>query len=263
METGTPHPALNGLIGAYQGYDHVLDPAAVHFGLPSPGATLVVEFDAPLDIAWLSKRERTLLHCSVSGLHTSAVVVHTHGRQYGVHVNISPAGFRRLLGLPIATLTETTADLGDVLPGRGLHERLAALDDWPARYRLLDEVFLHALDRGRAMVPADLRAVQTLVGRARGGIGVSELAGHVGYSRRRLLARFRSEFGVGVKEYSRIVRFTYAHRMALTGRPLAQVAHLAGFADQAHLSREWRVFAGRTPRATLAEVFPLAEAGGV
>jgi AraC-like DNA-binding protein len=37
------------------------------------------------------------------------------------------------------------------------------------------------------------------------------------------------------------------------GRPLAEVATRCGFADQAHLNREWQQLAGSTPREWLAQ----------
>ena len=61
----------------------------------------------------------------------------------------------------------------------------------------------------------------------------------------------RAEFGVTPKEYQRLVRFEAARGRLVAehrgGAALAAVAAASGFADQAHLTREWRAMAGCTP----------------
>jgi AraC family transcriptional regulator len=65
------------------------------------------------------------------------------------------------------------------------------------------------------------------------------------------LARvFRRAYGVPVTEYARGLRVrAAADRVASTALPLARVALEAGFADQAHLTRELRRATGLTPGA--------------
>ncbi|HLM69466.1 MAG TPA: AraC family transcriptional regulator, partial [Longimicrobium sp.] len=65
------------------------------------------------------------------------------------------------------------------------------------------------------------------------------------------LARaFRRAYGVPVTEYARRLRVrAAADRVASTGLPLSRVALEAGFADQAHLTRELRRETGLTPGA--------------
>ena len=76
---------------------------------------------------------------------------------------------------------------------------------------------------------------------------VADVAEQVGWGRRRLLEQFRAEVGVGPKEAGRIVRFDRSRRLLDAGIPLAEVADRAGYADQAHLSREYARLAGRSP----------------
>ena len=81
------------------------------------------------------------------------------------------------------------------------------------------------------------------------------MARDVGWSRRRLHERFTGEFGVAPKEAARLHRFDHARRLVDAGRDLAAVAFEAGFADQAHLSREWRALTGRAPTQTRASAY--------
>ena len=68
-------------------------------------------------------------------------------------------------------------------------------------------------------------------------------------SRQRLSAAFAGELGLGPKTLAAIGRFQHALREVEVrpSRPWAEVAEAAGFADQSHLHRAFRRFAGLTP----------------
>jgi AraC-like DNA-binding protein len=51
---------------------------------------------------------------------------------------------------------------------------------------------------------------------------------------------FRNEFGLPPHAYQNQLRVHYARSLIRSGRPLAQVAQMAGFADQSHLVRQFR-----------------------
>jgi AraC-like DNA-binding protein len=101
----------------------------------------------------------------------------------------------------------------------------------------------------------------------RGRMRIGELAERVFLSRRRLSTLFAAEFGLTPKEAARTMRFT--HAVARIGEgvrggtlDLAGVAAECGFADQPHLAREFREFAGTSPTGWIAEEFPNIQAGG-
>ena len=76
---------------------------------------------------------------------------------------------------------------------------------------------------------------------------VAHLADEVGWSRRHLTDRFTDEFGVGPKQATRIERFTRARTLLSSGRTVADAAVSCGYADQAHLTRDFRALGGCTP----------------
>jgi transcriptional regulator GlxA family with amidase domain len=111
----------------------------------------------------------------------------------------------------------------------------------------------------------------------RGRIRIGELAERVFLSRRRLSTLFVAELGITPKEAARTMRFTHAVSRIGEGvragaapggvdRPgsldLARVAAECGYADQSHLDREFRAFAGTSPTGWIAEEFPNIQAGG-
>ena len=84
---------------------------------------------------------------------------------------------------------------------------------------------------------------------------MAALAGEVGWSRRHLTERFSAEYGVGPKAMARVLRFERARWMLVQpDRPsLATVAATCGYADQAHMTRDWRALAEATPGAWLRD----------
>jgi transcriptional regulator GlxA family with amidase domain len=142
-----------------------------------------------------------------------------------------------------------------------LVERLSQARSWRARWSVLDAVLLARLSPDGAMAPELAHAWSALV-RCHGAIGIGELADSVGWSRSHLSRRFTAAFGMSPKVMSRVVRFERAQRMLrLPTRPsLASVAATCGYADQAHMTRDFHEFAGTAPTVWMAdEMIPFVQ----
>ena len=96
-----------------------------------------------------------------------------------------------------------------------------------------------------------------------GGRGdVDALARHVGLSARQLQRLFEREVGLRPKTLLRIARFQsfLGAAAARPGAKGAELAAAAGYADQAHLIRDFQAFAASSPQAWLARHSPFAGA---
>lgn len=78
---------------------------------------------------------------------------------------------------------------------------------------------------------------------------IATLAEEIGWSRGHLVDRFRREVGLTPKRFARVVRFRSAFDRLATATSLATVAVECGYADQSHLTHEFREMAGETPRS--------------
>ncbi|MFB4281289.1 DUF6597 domain-containing transcriptional factor [Nonomuraea sp. MTCD27] len=76
------------------------------------------------------------------------------------------------------------------------------------------------------------------------GRTVAEVAWDLGFSERQLQRRSVMSFGYAPKTLQRIVRFQHALRLARAGVPLAEVAVMAGYTDQAHLANDVKRLSG-------------------
>jgi AraC-like DNA-binding protein len=171
--------------------------------------------------------------------------------------------------MPAAELASVDCHLSSVAGPAGveLMERFRAASGWPARFAVVDKMLLRLLGEDADRVPAEVREAWRLTTAAGGRLRVGEVARRVGWSDRHLLQRFRAETGLTPKEAARVARFDRARRalaarVATGGAPdLAALAAVAGYADQAHLTREWRAFSGLPPSRWLVEEFGFMQDG--
>ena len=94
---------------------------------------------------------------------------------------------------------------------------------------------------------------------------IGRLAEEVGWSHKHLIARFRQQVGLRPKTAARLARLDGVwRRLDQAGGRLdwGQVAREAGYADQAHLIRDFHQFTGTTPTALVARMPPPDGAGG-
>ncbi|WP_369202406.1 helix-turn-helix domain-containing protein [Streptomyces sp. PU-14G] len=170
---------------------------------------------------------------------------------YGLR--LAPGTGPRVFGVRAWELCDQRVPLEDLWPGRrvrGLRERIAHAADPQAALERVAAGRLAAA-RGEAAEARAAALVEAVADRLRQGDGVARTAGYVGLSERQLHRRCRDAFGYGPKTLARVLRLQRALRVAESGLPLAETAARAGYADQAHLSREVRALAGLTPAQLL------------
>jgi AraC-like DNA-binding protein len=193
---------------------------------------------------------------------TRSVAIHHDGRQHGVMLSLTPLGARAVYGMPAAELADTLVSLEDLLGALGseLLDRVRSAATWTDRFAALDTLLARVVARGGAgpgsgAAAAEVRPEVAETWRrlvsTRGRVQVGAIAADLGWSRRHLAERFRIEVGLAPKTIARIIRFENAHRLATIDDPpsWADLSTLTGYADQAHLVRDWRAFTGRTPTA--------------
>lgn len=267
--TQDPDPKLAGLVDPYIGYRCEGFAPGLHYGLPSRTVTMIISLDQPLDVVEAPDPSGSATRADVvaGGLHGRRALISHDGTQHGIQLGLHPIGIRRLLGTPAASIANEVLSLDDVLgpTARELHERVSAASSWAARFTAVDAVLLRRLR-------SDVRAVRSEVAwswaqltRAGGQVVVADLADEIGWSRRHFTAEFMSEFGLAPKAVARIVRFERAQRLvrARSAGTLADVAATCGYADQAHMSREFRAIVVRSPSRLLAEDPLLAAASAM
>jgi AraC-like DNA-binding protein len=138
-----------------------------------------------------------------------------------------------VLGLPASELTDRQVPLDALWPAPDVRKLAEAAEPLAA---------LEAVAAARWRSPD--RAMVALAEAARAGEAVGAFADRAGLSARHLQRRSIATFGYPPKTLHRVFRLQRAVALARDGEPFARVAADAGYADQAHLSREVRALAG-------------------
>ena len=163
-----------------------------------------------------------------------------------VGVSFRPGMAAAILGASMPELQGQHISLDDLWGRRGidLQEQLASNADPAVIFRCLEQEMITGVRRPLLIHPAVAHALRPELHR------VAEARSHSGYSPRHFIELFRSSVGLSPKHYYRIRRFSSAlAHIARGDAKLADVAAAAGYADQAHLSREFRDLGGVVPSA--------------
>ena len=246
-----PGSALQGIVSAFWqvlGDGSRMPSPAV---LPDGHVELVLNFGDPVG----------LVGPAYTGMQPDRVVVGTlshalrleyHGWVKTFGIRFHPARGAGFLGRPatvfadkLVPLAQACAPLDDGL--RRMFEANPNLEEQAAR-DALDRVLLEQLP---SSLPPD-ELVVAMVDRltaSNSAMLVAQIAREAGISARQLQRRFRAAVGMPPKRFARVVRFARVWQLA-SMRPRETWAELAaehGYADQAHLVREFRAFGADPP----------------
>jgi len=249
-----PHPELARYIECYWSIVCRLSPEARQPARVLPDGCMDILFN----LGDQPRREQGAdTPATVIGAMTQAVEVEYDDHMELVGVRFRPGGATPWLDVPASELTDQVVGLEELwgAEAKRTYERLSEAGA-RGRIALLDEILIKRL-RGTAN-PADQRILRAseAVADHDGGLRVELLADATGLGRRQLERRFLACVGVPPKTASRIARF----RSVVSGMhadPASELARLvmeAGYADQAHMNRDFRALAGVAPGAYVAEL---------
>lgn len=169
-----------------------------------------------------------------------------------LQIRLSPVLAAAVLGAS-TDLSGRVVSLEDVWgrdAGRA-EDRLRAAASWDERFMITADALGRRLNTRPSLDP-EVAAAWRLMLTSRGRVRVDSLASELGWSRKRLWSRFRSQIGLTPKRAARLVRFDHAAHLLAADNAAARVAAAGGYADQAHLHREVAAFTGMTPTGLAA-----------
>jgi AraC-like DNA-binding protein len=161
------------------------------------------------------------------------------------------AGVTALFGGSLAGTADREVALANVVGAGASRHLVARLEAARSVPRCLDAATAWLEERvARDVDPVASAPALRLIVRSRGQVRVADVARRLDISRRKLERIFLRDLGVGPKMYARIMRLNAVlARLEESERASAVDRALeAGFFDQAHLLRDFRLLAGRSPR---------------
>ncbi|PWK69057.1 AraC family transcriptional regulator [Aminobacter sp. AP02] len=251
MVRRAPSPLLAGVVTDLIGFRELVSVYSRQTEAASLTVPLVISFGEPFAIG-LSRTpgDNDRFASFASGLHAGPVVIDSFGRSCCVQVNFTPLGARRFFGMPMSALADRMVPFDELLGASGhrLRERLGEQTNWHARLDIAECFIIERLTKA-ASVSAEVGWALEKIIASGGRSRIAPIAAEIGWSRKHLATRFADQVGVGPKAIARIVRFNRAASLSkLASRAgWADLAAECGYADQAHLVREFRELAGATP----------------
>ncbi|WP_126316606.1 AraC family transcriptional regulator [Mycolicibacterium aurum] len=249
---GTPDPSLRGVVLRYEGFTS-------RVGVPETFREMACSF-VPVIIdlgdGWtVAHREHVdaaplRLQSFVAGITDGPVLVGHRGWAQCLQIDLTPLGARRILGVPMVEVANRSVPVEAVL-GRGGAELVQHIGDapgWRERFAIVDAALIARL-RDAPDVDAGVAWSLSRIAASGGTTPIGALAADLGWSHRRLIARYRDAVGLPPKVIARIVRFERVTARLRSGAELSAAAAECGYFDQAHLAREVRELAGITAGA--------------
>jgi AraC-like DNA-binding protein len=261
MLVSTPAGGLRDFVGRYCGFSEKTGGTTRRREGPGPEVVVILSFGNEWRIggALAATPQLAPLTSFVGGLRDTSVLTEHDGEAAGIQIDLNPLAAHMLFELPMHAIAGRTLPLDALLGGSDLLvEQLYEADSWDARFDLLDLELSRRFDAARPPTPG-VRWAWGRLRETRGRATVGPLAEELGWSRRRLVARFREEIGLPPKAVARLLRFEHALELAGRGETWAEVAFTAGYYDQSHLINEFRAITGITPRQYVTNLQDEAE----
>jgi AraC-like DNA-binding protein len=222
--------------------------------IPHPAVTLLLVFGGTISAQDPSGRQQR--GSFVTGLGFGNVLRALRAEAFQcLQVRLSPVVAHAVLGGAAADL-DAVVTLDD-LWGRDavrVSERLEDIPSWEDRFAWTDAWLASRCAAAPRVDPEVAWAWRRIV-TGRGTVRIEHLAAEIGWSRKRLWSRFRSQLGLPPKRAAKLVRFDHAVHGLVAGRDPATVAAEGGYTDQSHLHRDVVAFTGRTPATVVDEPF--------
>ncbi|WP_171013803.1 helix-turn-helix domain-containing protein [Chitinivorax sp. B] len=230
--TALPAPELRPWISHYWLSLHNL--AEAYAVLPDGAVDLVIKISPYEATAWLY------------GCTTQPVDVALSRGCHYLGVRFQPGQSRHFIDVTAAELTN------HAVPAAGLLRVLMDMDTWACRpcdwFTQLNQFFSQYLSL-YAPKMSRIDDVIRLIRQRQGIVGQAEMADIFTRSPRQLERVFLETVGISSKLFTLIARFHHASRLIkqYPNTPFAGLAAMAGYADQAHMARDFRRLAGVTP----------------
>jgi AraC-like DNA-binding protein len=201
---------------------------------------------------YLQPRNKKLPDFYLYGQTIEPISLDTKGAFHLVGMRLYPFTVRILLGIDSKVLNDDCFDLMlvDGVDTQLTLDKLKQTDDSSNIVDILTNYFHELLEN--VSINADLRIqlAINLILNSNGIISIKQIREKLYVSERTLERHFLKEIGVTAKQFAKIIQFSSSlKQMTETDYyNLTEIGYDNGFADQSHFIREFKRYAGKTPR---------------
>jgi AraC-like DNA-binding protein len=221
--------------------------------LPETSLTLVLRQSGDASL-----HDQSLPNTIVSGLQKrTRIVEHAPGSSM-IIVRFTEVGAPAILHDRADLLYNRTLPLDDVLPHQEIdHIQNTLADTREITQQILPvERFLTTRIRARHAISPQIESAAAMIRNSQGRASIRAIARHAAMSLSALERHFRAAVGATPKKLSRLARLQHVIRLWDTGKSLTEIAYEAGYCDQPHMVRDFRLFTGASPEEFFLSAYP-------
>nr|WP_216647361.1 helix-turn-helix transcriptional regulator [Chitinophaga sp. SYP-B3965] len=212
-----------------------------------PDTSVVMVFRFKGHVSFLENDVKNELPtATISGLRKSGKLVNYGQNSANLLVVFNEAGANAFIKAPLYELYDSSIALNNMYKDvADVEEQLAEAKNNIQRIVLIEQYLLTKLYPGEPdkIVLAALEKIHA----AKGILKIKELAQSLYISQDAFEKRFRRVIGVSPKQFSNIIRMKSIVSSGFTKETLSEVAFNAGYFDQPHFNKDFKLFTGKTP----------------
>lgn len=256
-----PHPALQEYVLSIstvnvelpEGLDNVVTPYP-----PTPFQSLMFYCNDPVSMNREGEEDFDKQPISmIIGPQFSRVNIKVEKKLKAIRVDFFPGGMYRMLGIPMHELFDGGFDalLFFNAEMKLINEQLQHISSLPEGKIIVEEFLLQRIKNLKQILPFDA-AMQILLSN-NGDIAIEKIASLSCLSIKQFERKCKERLGMNPKLYARILKFSKAYRLREAFPQLSwiKIAYEAGYYDQMHMIKDFKVFAGVNPSVIEQQLF--------
>jgi AraC-like DNA-binding protein len=247
-----PHPALQEYVLSIstvnvvlpEGLNDVVTPYP-----PTPFQSLMFYCNHPISMGRIDGVFDKQPLSVIVGPQFSRVNIKIQRELRAIRVDFLPGGMYRMLGIPMQELFDGGFDMLDFFGAemKCINEQLQNIADLEEGKNIVEKFLLRQATGLKQVLPFD-SAMRVLLTN-NGSIAIEKLASLSCLSLKQFERTCKERIGMNPKLYARILKFSKAYRLreAFPHLSWTKIAYEAGYYDQMHMIRDFKVFAGVNP----------------
>ena len=248
-----PHPSLQYYVLNISTVNVIL-PEGINDAItpypPTPFQSLIFYCNNPVSMSRTGQNDFELQPpIVIVGPQFSRVNVKVNKQLRAIRVDFLPGGMFRMLGIPMQELFDGGFDALDFFGAKMkiINDQLQHISNLEDGKNIVEKFLIAQLTTMKEILPLDY-ALQILLN-SNGNMAIEKTASLSCLSLKQFERKCLERIGMNPKMYARILRFSKAYRMHETSPTLSwiNIAHEAGYYDQMHMIRDFKVFAGVNP----------------
>jgi AraC-like DNA-binding protein len=212
-----------------------------------PDTSVVMVFRLKGQVSFVENNVKSLIPTAIiSGIRKSGKFVNYSKDAGNLLVVFNEAGAHAFVKEPLHELSDNSIPLKDIYKDVAeVEDLLAGAKHNTERISIIEQFLLSKLYPGEPdnLVFAALEKINA----AKGIIKMKELALSLYISQDAFEKRFRRIVGLSPKQFSNIIRMKSIVSNGFTKETLTEVAFNAGYFDQPHFNKDFKLFTGKTP----------------